>query len=118
MPTLTSARRARALFRATYKGQTNPLTPSILEHGMVGKLAYELSEGEGIRTRPNGDPRALFAVTVLEHTGGPQGQRRGDLSRAFETIAEARAYIADGFQHKESTEALALIQELLEGEDP
>lgn len=106
-----SYQRSRRLFAATYKGQCNPFTPVILGYGTCGNLCWELSSGEGIRTSPSGEPAALFAVTVLEDKGGPEGQKRGDLNRAFHTREAAFAYIRDGFRKPETSDALAALIE-------
>lgn len=106
-----SYRRSRRLFMATYKSQPNPLTPNILGYGTCGNLCWEISSGEGIRTSPSGQPETLFGVTVLEDKGGPEGQKRGDLSRAFPTRADALAYIRDGFRSPAASDAFAALVE-------
>ena len=106
-----SYQRSRRLFAATYKGQCNPLTPELIGYGTCGNLCWELTSGEGIRTRPDGQPETLFAVTVLEDKGGPEGQRRGDLNRAFPTREAAFAYIRDGFRPSSEADALAALIE-------
>lgn len=84
---------ARALFKRTYRNGPNLMTPDIIAYGWAGPLAWELSQGDGIRRR-DGTASRLHGVTVLEDCGGPEAAKRGDLCQAFETETEARDYIA------------------------
>lgn len=116
MSKAAQSRKAREAFRARYP-HPNLLTPDVIAYGMVGSdLAWELSSGEGIRFSRDTPPSRMYGVTVLQLTNGPQALSRGDLSQCFHSEADARAYIHDGFQRPESTEALALIQEIMEGD--
>lgn len=106
-----SYRRSRRLFMTTYKSKPNPLTPNILGYGTCGNLCWEISSGEGIRQSPSGEPETLFGVTVLEDKGRPEGQKRGDLNRAFPTREAAFSYIRDGFRPPSEADALAALIE-------
>ena len=74
---------AYKVFRRTYNGQPNIVTPNVIEYVTGQRYVVELSQGEGLF---GGD---LFGVTVLTLDGS-----RTELSRSFDHEDDAREYIA------------------------
>ncbi len=74
---------SKQLFDEYIKGK-NIMTPEILQFGVSGKYAYELSQGTGFKREP------IFGVTVLRRK---TGERRDDLSKMFYSLEEADGWI-------------------------
>lgn len=85
MITSEARHKADIMFRTEYNGQTNFMTPSVIERGMTGTLAWELSGGRGFKREP------IWGVTVLQDCDGTT--RRTELSEMFFSEADARAHI-------------------------
>lgn len=63
-----------ALFKRTYNGKRNFMTPYLVEYGQAGRLVYEISKGEFMG-------KTLYGVTVLSL----DGRRMDDLSKCCAT---------------------------------
>jgi len=76
-------------FFHVYKGQQNFMTPR-REQPLAVKdgYVYEIASGEGMRGQP------IFGVSVVSL----DGQRMPKLNGLFDTLADAREYVADGFK--------------------
>jgi len=79
--------KAKEIFNEVLKGK-NIMTPHIIAYGVRGNLAYELSEGIGMKDH------SIFGVTVIQLNG----VRRTDLSDCFDSIEEADEYIKNNFK--------------------
>lgn len=85
---MTISQKANALFRERYGDAPNVLTPHILDRRMVaaGRLAVEISSGEGFSGQP------LYGVTVLvaNDVRDPRGH---DMSQTADSYDAACAYV-------------------------
>jgi hypothetical protein len=85
---------AKEIFYRKYHGNTNFITPHILQRGKAGRRrAYELSTGTGF------EADTLYGVTVLDVTevdGDYRIERNDGLSKLFfDERREADEYIAN-----------------------
>ena len=85
MATQRTGAEARALFRRTFKGQPNFITPNVEAYGFAGRYAYEISSGRAIF----GDGK-IYGVSVLTETG-----ERTDKGQSFRTRKEADDYVRE-----------------------
>lgn len=76
---------SKQLFDTHVKGR-NIMTPDIIQYGVSGKYAYELSEGTDFKHR------ALFGVSVITRR---YGEHRHELSKCFPSIEAADAWIVE-----------------------
>jgi hypothetical protein len=79
--------RAKIIFNQVYKGQTNFITPEILDYFDLGNGLYaELSQGEAE------NHSMLYSVMVVQ-VDGKEYIKRDDLHRLFKNHKEAVKYI-------------------------
>ena len=71
-------------FHDTYKGQPNPMTPTLVRYGWRHKYLYELSSGRGL------NDEAIYGVTVLT-----KDALTTDLGKCFSSIDDAESYITN-----------------------
>ena len=74
----------RGIFAKAYNGQSNLMTPEVVQLGKQGKFYYELSRGTGF------SGNNIFGVTVLNVEGE---ERRPDLNKLFSNLSMAEQYI-------------------------
>jgi hypothetical protein len=77
-------------FYCAYKGQQNFMTPRREQPLAVqGEFVYEIASGTGMRGKP------IFGVSVVRLSNG---ERMPKLNGLFDSLADAREYVADNFQ--------------------
>jgi hypothetical protein len=81
---MTEAKRLRSKPREFRGTGHNFMTPNVLSYWRVGKLAVELSKGEGF------SHNAIYGVTVR---GSGDEKKDGELSKMFHNIGLAQFYI-------------------------
>ena len=91
--------RARDILRAEYGNGKNFMTPVVLEVGSLwrGRVAYELSRGEGLVRRGSGiyPPSSIFGVTIASYDPDLDTTRRytNDISGCFGSLDAAKDHV-------------------------
>jgi len=78
---------AHELFKVFFRGTTNLLTPRVIKCQKQGRLACELSSGEGEDHGP------IFGVTVLAFVRGAWKKPDEDPSRVFRKEEDAQRFM-------------------------
>lgn len=85
---MTATEQATKIFKKTYGNSANFMTPDLIRYGLLADyVAYELSSGSGL------GGSTLYGVTVLRSTYGRKVEKLRDISKCFDSLAEAELYI-------------------------
>ena len=91
--------RARDILCAEYGNGKNFMTPTVLEIGSIwrGRVAYELSRGEGLIRRGSGiyPPPSIYGVTIASYDPDMDTTRRymNDISGCFGSLDAAKHHV-------------------------
>ena len=79
----------KQIFDEAFNGQTNIMTPKVLEYGWLkkNKICYELSEGKDMW---NGK---IYGLTVIEVMPDGELEKRRDLRDCYNNLTVAKATI-------------------------